>query len=443
MLRNIHKNISWKHIFNHYRIWIVGVILAVFAYYASYESHRVTAIPATYWMNMYSYKDYPTWEAVTEYLIGLRTGIPPALSGMEVVSYNLLGGSEWIHKGLYRKAIIAIVILPLFFTRYKWAEMIWVVGSAIIFFESILFIHPANPQLYDVLLPLFLLLYFLLSQISFTKRYRPILQLVTALSAGFCLSMAELSRPFMIAIFPFLIGLNLYHYITQKQWGQMLAFLIPILILSGGWHLKLWHYNHQQIIWSNSSGTNLFRAWAPFVDQPKMQMKLVEEAPPIMPGRWQDINTEIHYNNSQIRKKYVLAGIQAEPMKALTFLWQKTLTFTKPRTDMYANDPQAPVLTLYRIVVKILFLMLPILVLLTLIRIVKNPYYLTTQTCWIVATTAFLCIMPIIGESGEEARFVISVLPFLCIIGIYALQEIRGVFATYIQRDSDTLTDNP
>jgi len=406
-----------------YRTWIMGLAFAIFAYYASFESHVITAVPATYWMNMFSYKDYTTWEAFKEYLIGLRTGIPPALSGLEIFSYNLLGSSDWIFKGFYRKAIIAIVILPVFFSKRTWREMLWCLGMAVVSFETIIQVHQANPQYYDVLLPLFLLVYFLLSRLSFYSVSRWVLP--AALLAGFCLTMAELCRPFMIAIFPFLLGLNLYHYIRRRHWKMLALFLLPILIFSGGWHAKLWHYNHQQVIWSNSSGTNLFRAWSRFVDQEALMLELQEEAPPIMEGRWQNINTQIHYENSQIRKEYVWKGIKSNPNEAFNYLWEKTITFIQPRTDMYANDPQAPVIRVYRIIVRSLFIVFPFLLVSIVVKFVWKPVTIFQVDTWVILVTGFISLMPIIGESGEEARFVISVVPLLTVCGMYVVHDIQ------------------
>ncbi|MEM9718314.1 MAG: hypothetical protein AAGA10_03665 [Bacteroidota bacterium] len=415
-----------RELFKRYQLWIWGSLFAIFAYYASFKSHIITAIPATYWMQIYSFKDYSSWEAFKDYLIHLRTGIPPALSCLEILSYNLLGGSEWIFKGLYRKAIIAVLILPVFFSKKKWGEMLWCLGMAYVCFESIILIHKGNPQYYDILLPLFILVYFLCSRFTFQPTQSKRLKLLSVMLAGFCLTMAELARPFMIAIVPFLVALNLYHYIRERYWAGVVVFMLPILLFSISWHVKLWHYNEHQVIWSNSSGTNLFRAWSGFVDQEAMNQELMEEAPPVLPGRWENLNTQIHYENSQIRKQYVIQGIKQQPKAALQHLWNKTLLFTRPRTDMYANDPQTPVLSVYRVVVKGLFILLPLLLVYTLVRTLRNPRMLAEVEIWLILTTAFISVMPVIGELGEEARFVISVIPLLIVCGMLGMRELKG-----------------
>ena len=425
-------------------IWKGFLLLFVLGYllYGTYATHKVTAVPATYWMNMYSHKDYANG-GIMDYIKELRTGIPPLFSLIEITSYNTLGSSEWLFKGVYRKAILLIAFLPLVFVRNHWWEWLWCTLVGVVFVESILVIHPQNPQYYDVLLPAFLLLYILLTKGSLADG-PPFFTTLAAFGAGFFLSAAELARPFMLALVPLLILFNVVHYNRKENRRNVLFFLLPLLLISGLWHAKLLYYNQGQIIWSNSSGTNLFRAWADFVDMEELADNLEEEAPPIGPGRWQNFNTQVHYRNSQVRKQMVIEGVQEQPGKALAYLWEKALVFTRPRVDMYDNNPDATVLIFYRIFVRGVFIFLPILLLIQLIKIVRSRAYFWEWEPWILGITAFLTLMPIIGERGEEARFVISVLPFLTLSGLYTIRYLHTGYNQYIAgRKNPMLEEEP
>lgn len=404
-----------------HRYRLVLLAFALFAYYASFETHRITARYATEWMNIFSFRDYPTREALKDYLVNLRTGIPPVLSSLEILSYNLRGEADWVVKGLYRKALIGMLILPLFFLRKNLWLMGYVWVSAWLLLQALLDIHVANPQLYDVLLPCFILLYLLSSRYAQRPGTSGWWGAVLALAAGFFLSMAELARPFMLVPMPLLLLYNLYHLGRNRLWWRMACFLFPLLLLSGGWHAKLWIYNEHQLIWSNHSGTNLFRAWIPFVDQERLAWQLEEEAAPLRPGRWQNLNTAVHARNSDRRKAAVWAGIRQQPAEALSHLWEKTRVFTGPRTDMYDSDPQGVHISLYKYLIRGIYLLLPILGLWLLVLLWRRKIGLLEEPVVIFGFCLFLTLMPVLGESGEEARFVVSVIPFLIIAGGYLL----------------------
>jgi hypothetical protein len=71
--------------------------------------------------------------------------------------------------------------------------------------------------------------------------------------------MAELSRPFVILILPvWLVGG--YQVLRGLPWRYHAAFVVPIVIISGVWHINLL-VEHGQITATNHSGYNLSRAW--------------------------------------------------------------------------------------------------------------------------------------------------------------------------------------
>ena len=406
-----------------YRFAWVAILVWLFVDQGLEISRDQTAFSSTYWMQIFSFQDYRDPEAFRQYLLDLRTGIPPLYSALEIYSFNTWQDNTWIFEDLYQMGMIAMFLLPLFFTRGK--EIFLLVSFLIgwIFFRAALLIHEGNPQYYDVLLPCFLLMYLLFSEASFALKDWRFLAPLMGFLAGLCLGITELSRPFMLALLPFLVGYSCFHYLNQKQYISLVIFLLPLFIVSGGWHAKLYLYNNGQIIWSNSSGTNLYRAWSFMVDNESLESELQEEAPPILYGRWNNLNTQVHYENSQVRKAYVWKAIRENPGKTLQRIWEKTLIFIRPQTDLYAHQPRGNFIAVYKVLVKGIYLLFPILVILGIRKIIKRPSSFFSREWMVVFITGFLSFMPIIGESGEEARFLISVLPFLIICGLLLLEK--------------------
>ena len=81
-----------------------------------------------------------------------------------------------------------------------------------------------------------------------------------------CLALLELTRPFMIFLLPLFLVVEwhrIYLHAPRRQ-SALAAFLLPVVVLSGGWHLHLFLAHDHQIAWTNISGYNLQRAWEDF-----------------------------------------------------------------------------------------------------------------------------------------------------------------------------------
>ena len=461
------------NILNRFRISIFAFLYICFIIYAWNEVQAISALPATRWMNIFNFGPFSEWENVMAYFRDLRTGVPPFLSAMEVISFYASGSSSWVVEEFYRICIILMLVLPVFLTKARWGEVIGCLLMAYLFLKSILVIAPMNPQLYDIALPTFLLIYLIFSQISFQPKSSNWLTIFMAFLAGFFLSMAELSRPFMLLLVPFLIIYNFYGYrkmvqvkmpqadqytsnrkdakggaqrsqrnwfltlfgrsyafsqlnlrkviqTPRKAWTYFLIFLFPIALFSGVWHLKLLIYNDGQIVWSNHSGFNLANAWPSLVDWDELADDFLPEAKPLEdnPWTWDNINTKEHYENSKIRQRGVIQGIFAHPWKALARFGERVVIFTEPRTDMYAGNPQGPVINMYKAIVHCLFWVLGFLLIRSLVMIYRNWRYIFSSQFVIIFIGGFMCLMPIIGENGEEARFTLSVLSLLMLGGV-------------------------
>ena len=336
---------QFQHIFSFlhtHRVRIFSGVLALCILFGFQAVKTHEAAASTTWMHVFSYKDFTSPEKVKTYLLELRTGIPPVLSWLEIISYNRSDSIEWITRELYQASIILMFVLPFFFIGKRWESfLIWLLLT-LIFFPSLLLIHPGNPQLYDVLMPVLLLGYILLSRRSFREKGSVWITGLFAFLAGFCLTMAELIRPFILLIVPLLIAYNFFQY-RKTSLSRFAIFLLPVLLFSGVWHAKLL-YNHGQLIWSNHGGTNLYRAWAPVVDEPALKAKLLPEEPPVndFGWAWNNLNTETHARNSKIRQQAVISGILDHPGQAFAHLMKRIADFTRPQIDLYSHRPHAP-----------------------------------------------------------------------------------------------------
>ncbi len=425
---HIREGVFWL---NRHRHAVFFVLYAVFVIVASFATHKVAALPATRWMNMFNFGPFESWAGVRDHLWNLRTGVPPALSAVEVISFKLTGSYEWVIKGLYRKSLILMLILPLFFTRRTLRDYLVHYPMTWILLYALLKVVMGNAQVYDVLLPVFLMLFLGLMWQSQHHAHRPGRQAAMVGLAGFFLSMAELSRPFMLALMPVLLAWAIALLWKRKQ--QWIWFLAPLLLFSGGWHAKLL-VRHGQLIWSNHAGSNLVGAWAPLLDHPTLEASLEPEEPPLEVNEWtwDNLNTEVHYRNSAKRKAAVAAAIKAQPGAAWEHFLHKIGTFTEPQVGMYAWHPDGPEIDAYRWLVHVAYWLLAFLLLRAAWLFVRDWRYVFSLESLLLGTTTFLTLMPVIGESGEEARFLISVLPFLVWVWLRAVGVVERQMNSYL-----------
>ena len=376
-------------------------------------------MPVTTWMHVYRPEDFVGAGQVIAYLKSLRVGIPPVLSLLEIVNYNLTGSSRWITVSAYRVGLVLAYVIPLllFYPRgFKKVTLTSIVS--VVFLCATVIIHPKNPQVYDILFPVFVLLFLLLYRYSRQISANRTLTVLATLGAGLFLSLAELSRPFMLLVLPVVlvcVGLGF----RRANWKYFLVFLIPIILLSGGWHLKTYICNNGQIVWSNHGGYNLRRAWPMALESlsPEEQASIMEEAPATRPDRWPNLNTEIHYQNSRVYTRVVLRYIVEHPMDSVKHVWEQTKTFFAPQTSIYEYQPQHPILSVYRIAVWLATILLLFNLIRLLVWLIKDRSLkiLGKPESILIIVTVLSIAALIVGDTYEQARFLISVLPFLAV----------------------------
>lgn len=420
---------------NHHRKWIFLLGVLALAGFGFHAVQFLKARPSTLWMNMYWFSDIKGWSGAGRFFLELKTGIPPALSAIEVISDQLFQSVRWWSVDAYHVLIVLMFVLPLYFVRSKWSDALltWALGG--VFVAGMAAISPGNPELYDAAFPAFFLLYFIFSEQSFRSNQKNGLANTLAALAGFFLALTELTRPFMLVMLPLLVAWNLYHS-WQAGRARILWFLVPLLLLSGGWHAKLLIFNRGQLLWSNHSGSNLSGGWYPVVDWAHLDTVLLPEDPPLRPPMWHNLNTYTHTYNSQLRKQAVWDAIRQKPGESWQHFVNQFFLFTGVRTDIYNHQPEGSLITVYRWCGRILLGVLGLLLLTLGVQLLKNPRKIFETRSVILIFTAYISFIPIIGDTNEEARFLFPVLPLLMITGSYGLAALEDLVQRVRQRSA-------
>lgn len=314
-------------------LWVLGSVLV----------SGSEGLAATSWMIIFRPSDFVTLEDLTRYLRELRTGIPPVLSALEILSHQLTGTTAPVTVWLYRLALLggytAAIVLAARGPLWMWASF----GLSLVFLWGTVLIHPGNAQVYDVLFPFFVLLFVLLLRTGAGARGEERLLLAASAGAGFFLSMAELTRPFVVLVLPVVL---VFAWAALGERRRRIAFLMPLLLLSGGWHLHL-ALAHGQLSWSNQSGFNLHRTWRPvFPDEPEL---VDEPDAPLVEGRWKNLNTAAHTENDRRHRDLVLRQMLRHPLRSARYYGHRCLSLLSAPTDIYNDHPRHPVLPLYRV----------------------------------------------------------------------------------------------
>jgi hypothetical protein len=398
------------------RAW--WALAAVFVLIALPLVQTASAARTIRWMNIFRASDFPTLGDAARFLAELRVPIPPAIGLLEILNYQLDGTTTLVSETLYRASLVLVYLAALALARTTLARLLSTFSIAVVFLWSTVLIHPGNAQVYDVLFPCaFLAWAFFLTEMRRAHSKRK--QALFALAAGFFLSMAELTRPFVILLLPLLLlgsGLALATALpkSKEQRNALLAmFFLPVLIFSGSWHAHLLS-RHGQLSWTNHSGFNLQRAWkmAPlptFVPEPGRS--------PLSPDRWANLNTAEHAENSRRLQRSVLDYIAANPAHALVNIWDGWVSLLTPQTAIYDHRPDHAVLSVYRLLVWFTALWLGV----QLIRLGRHAVRMggsrlrllaEPENLVLLSATAFLWIVTI-GDRLEEARFLLSLAPLL------------------------------
>ncbi|WP_158046003.1 hypothetical protein [Skermanella pratensis] len=377
------------------------------------------------WMRVLDLETIRTVGDVWNHLAGLRTGMPPVLSTLELLWWVGFQDLTLFSSVLYPVTIALAFTMAVLIQPAEPRLRIAVLILGLFLAHRGVAVHAGNPANYDPLFALLTLGYFLLVR-AWLRGRRP----GTLAAAGLCLSLLDLTRPFMVFLLPLFMAVEIHRIVgtappsARGRAGALAAFLLPVVILSGGWHLHVWLAHDQQLTWTNVSGFNLQRAWEEF-DPDIRAARRLEELPRVREGAnelWADLNTSEVYRESEALKSLVVARILEEPFRAAGHVLDRLAVFASAPTRMYDRDPQGVGITVYRGAVTALVITLAGYVVAgAAVLIRRRSWPWLDQRWWLAASTLLVAVLVSVGERGEEGRFLFSILPMLLAVGGFAV----------------------
>lgn len=384
--------------------------------------------PSLTWMMTLDREAYRTAGNVADYLLDLRTGIPPLLSALELLSWvefrELTVFSHVVYPVSIALAFSLAFWLAARIESHRLLPALAVLLLAVCLTWQGVKVHAGNPALYDPIFSALLLGYFALL-VKWLRARR----LVWLAAAGTTLAILELTRPFMVYLLPVFVLVETHRVCrtVPRPRSALLAFVLPVVLLSGSWHLRLYLVHDGQIAWTNISGYNLQRAWADF-DQEIRDAQHVNR-PPRAEGLWYDLNRADVYRDSERIKSLILSKILDDPLRAVRYALGRIVAFGAAPTRIYVHAPQGLGITLYRTTAVALMLATAIGVVVggtILLRRRRWPWL--SMHWWLAASTLLMAVVLAIGEKGEEARLVFSMLPAFLAVAGFAVDRVASVF---------------
>lgn len=381
--------------------WIAAIL--VVAAIGAWLVRDAVGLSTVAWMNIYHVEDFADAPAILDFFADLRIAIPPVLAAIEFLNHQVAGGTAWVTVHLYRACLVGGYVLAIAFTYPSHGRLALSTGLSVLFLWATTLIHPAGPNVYDAVYPV-LILTFLLA-LRFANR-----SAVLALVAGTALALAELTRPFVLVLLPLFVLAGLLRAGSRPR---LVAFLLPVMLLSGGWHLHQ-YFSHGQVIWSNHGGFNLQRAW-PMVATPP----LAPETTParIAPDRLVNFNTPEHAENSRRMQRAILDHILANPGASAVHAVERVAQVVAGEVRLHGEVPDGPAIAAYQAIVKFpalwMFAASAVLILGFLRRPANLAKILADPGNLLILSTAATLVIVALTEAGEEARFMIALLPFL------------------------------
>lgn len=382
--------------------------------------------PSVTWMYMLNLEHFRTVEDVRTYLAELRTGIPPVLSAIELLWWVGFRDLAFFSRFVYPAAVALAFTLAVLAQPRRPAPVLAVSLLALPLAAQGVRVHAGNPALYDPLFGALVLGYFVLSA-CWKRSRRP----AWLAAAGTALAVAELTRPFMIYLLPLLVLAEVHRIrrTAPRVRPALLAFLLPLALLSGGWHLHLYLVHDGQIPWSNISGYNLQRAWSDFDPEIRNAKHIVQ--PPRPDGMWDDLNRSDVYRDSERIKRLILSKVLEDPWRAAGYAASRVASFATAPTRIYGHDPRDAGIGFYRGMAVALNLLAAAYVLAGAVALARRRRWPWLSLRWWLGASALLTALLVsLGEKGEEARFLFSILPMLLAVAGFAIDDLVRLAGT-------------
>jgi len=141
---------------------------------------------------------------------------------------------------------------------------------------------------------------------------------------------------------------------------------------------------------------------------------------PLAPGRWPNLNTVEHYQNSQIMQNAVLKYILTHPAESFAHAVRRIGRLLMADTSIYSHKPHHWLFWIYKPLVWISCIWIFTNAVLLIVDLKKYRLRVLgiPENILLILTVYYICMLAI-GEAGEEARFLISVLPLIAALPDY------------------------
>jgi hypothetical protein len=297
---------------------------------------------ALHWMLLHSVGDFHSFGDLWDFLARLRTAIPPVYATAEIIVHLLFGDILVPLAIAYYGSLLACFVIAVLLQRST-VERLVSLALSLLLAAGITSSHFVNPEPYDLYVPALamLLLAFALVPPSHWAGWA---------AAGVILSMLELSRPFML-VGAAILAVPLLRLAVRRGRTALLALVVPVVLMSGGWHAKLLAV-HGQLLISDHGAFNVVDGLSS-VDFAVPVPSMEPESPAPAGGHWIDLNTDAHARNNAALSRALLAAIVNDPVGATKAVGQRLAEFFALPSTMYGRDFSAPILTPYRWLIRI------------------------------------------------------------------------------------------
>ena len=380
---------------------VAGVLAAIAAAGRFYEP-----LATIEWMILHGRSDFHDAGDLWDFLVGLRTAIPPIYAAAEIAGLLLLGDIRVPLAIAYYGSLLACFVIAVDL-QHSTGERLASIGLSMVLAAGVTASHVANPQPYDLYVPA-------LATVLLALALAPPSRWPAWAAVGVALAMLELSRPFMLAGAA-ILAVPLIRLAARQGRGAIVALLLPVALLSGGWHAKLLAV-HGQLLISDHGAFNVADALASVgfvVPPPPME----PEVPGPAGGIWIDLNSDVHARNNAALSRALLAAIVRHPLAAAEAAGQRLWLFLTLPAVMFGHDLVAPILTPYRWLVRI-GIVLSLLAFAGLAirrgwRVVYDP------VGSFLLYSGFVLVSVAVGTAYEEIRLVAELAPTLALLPLY------------------------
>ena len=381
-------------------LWVMVVLASCFT--------ETRALAVSHWMLGVDFTAIARWSAFGAYLASMRAAFPIPLLSIEFFLtrtsipflFDVLYATVFVRFCAIAGILAALSIIPK--STYWWRWSTYLLG--VVLCLGVAFVYRYDDRnywmAYDACIGLAVVVVFLLFRTSLD---RPI----QWLTLGVAIVAADSLRPYMQLLLPFLIGAGLVRIWRNAGWRGLRWFLVP-LSMSLVWHL----YHIVQLgqwSWSNYAGFNIARAWVP-----DAYARAVVGLPP-------DMNHPEWGLRSAALIRTTSAWVVAHPVEAfrhglslLAEMLRFPVTIRRFTNDggMYEVARVIPwYIGMYQLTAGIA---LVIQIVTLLFVVTRRPVQWAQHTFERVIWITVIC-MTAVSETGEQARFIASYIPLLCL----------------------------